>query len=61
MLIVTASYDSGEGRMPQLARDPPHAISIILLCREQKAKITDCKIYLMSLSSFSISGDEAKG
>ena len=27
--------------MPCLARDPPHAISIFLYSREQKANITD--------------------
>ena len=32
---------TAEGRMPCLARDPPHAISIFLYSREQKANITD--------------------
>ena len=32
---------TAEGRMPYEARDPPHAISIFLYSREQKANITD--------------------
>ena len=33
--------------MPCLARDPPHAISIFLYSREQKANITDLDYSLL--------------